>query len=235
MNRLASFNNNLSCYDFISPVCQNNSINIVSKFLSIKNINDNFHDNKNSDTPLITAIKSNNLDLVNLLIDFLNTVINLSNFNNHPPLIIAVEINMSETVSALINHPEFDSVESNVDYEFFICPNEKNILDLLISKTNINYQYNQSIIFSEEKRPFSVKDTILTYAVNQKMDIKIDLIISHPKFDPIKSHLNEVIFNSISQIEIFKKLFQINKDVTIISFDGNDLINYNLLKYIFNS
>lgn len=111
----------------------------------------------------------------------------------------------------------------------------------MISKTNINYQYNQSVISLDTKTSFCITDTTLTYAVNQKMDMKIDLIISHPKFDPIKSHLNEAIFNSISNIEIFKKLFQINKDVNIMSFDGNDLIDYiliskeyNILQYIFS-
>lgn len=189
-----------------------NSVNFLSKLLNVEGINVNFQAGKTGDTPLITAIKNKYVNIVNLLIDFPNTDINLSNFYGQTPLIVAIQLNMTSIATSIINHPSFDPIKSNINFAFFIInTNNEEILNLLMSKESfdVNYQFDQSV-FIETNQSFSLIDTSLVLAIKQMQIKKANLIISHPKFDPIQSNIKEALFASINrnQKELFKNLFE---------------------------
>lgn len=70
-------------------------------------------------------------------------------------------------------------------------------------------------------------ETTLTFAVRQNQINKFNMIISNPKFDPIKSNIKDALFASIlsPQTEMLTKLLKFIKDVNIESQSNTSLFD----------
>ncbi|KAK8880499.1 hypothetical protein M9Y10_003175 [Tritrichomonas musculus] len=135
---------------------------------------------------------------------------------------------MADVVLSLINHPKFDPDDSNLNLAFLISKDNQTILNYLYSNKSldINYLEKCSIVHPfDSNTKISLIETNLTFAVRENQMIKFNLIISHPSFDPTKSHLNNALLPSISssKTEITNKLLDHVQDVNIQFSNGKTL------------
>ena len=184
-----------------------NDIKIVRRLLELNKINVNLYSPRNGNTPLTHAISKNFVEIAKMLIEYPDTNINMKNCSLQSPLLIAVKNNLKDIVSLLVQNKKFDPEESELDYAFAISDGE--ISNQLISVEGLDVNYKFESYFFE---------TSLFHANISNNYEKIELIISHKSFDPIKSQANELIFSDFIKVneKFFKKNFdKFVKDVNI--------------------
>ena len=171
------------------------SIEIVKTLLSIPRINLNCA--LNGETILVYSLKKDNYRIAKLLIQDERTDINIAK-NEESPLVIAAKKRKTDIIDLLINNPTFDERANLLDYAFYISDNEisKQLYSLKSLDVNFYYESHQTTLLKE------------VYDNNEE---KVDLIINHPSFDKIKSHLTMAIMVSIKKknIKIFGKLLRV--------------------------
>ena len=184
-----------------------NNIEMVKTFLSIPKINLNYA--LNGKTILVYSLNNDKFEIAKLLIQDERTDINICH-NEDSPLVIAAKKRKTDIISLLINNPKFDERANLLDYAFYISNNEISKQLYSLKTLDVNFYYA------------SLNQTALEKEVYYNNEEKIDLIINHPSFDKIKSHLAIAIMVSIKKknINIFRKLLQvINNNVNIYVTD----------------
>lgn len=259
LKRLIQIKNiDLNCssnkYTLLSYACETNEIEMVSMLIAANQIDVNSYAPKSGKTPLMISIENKNIEISKLLIKLPKTNINIRNYNRKTALIIAVEKNLEEIVDLIINNEKFDPEESLLDSAFSIStgPISKQLFSL--SNLNVNYKFvdidevcsqydnnnnnndNMYYMFipdipDEDEMDIYSFETSLIHAVNKNDQTKIDLIINHPSFDPVKSQVKSALFASVKKgnINIFKTLLSIlNNDVNILSQTQESLFSYSI-------
>lgn len=237
VNKVLQFNDKPSFINQISKdgsalniSVSNNDTEIVQRLLKLAKINVNSYEQENGNTPLLTAIMNKNIDIAKTLIEYPQTNVNLKNNISQSALVIAVENKLDEIVSLLINNERFDYDESDLDYAFYISYGK--IAEQLISVKGLDVNYkNESFLF----------ETALYHSYLQSDLNKIEMIISHHSFDPIKSRIKELILcdfiNKNTEFvmkHIDKFLYDVNaslKGVSLFTFCAKNS-NFEILKEI---
>lgn len=223
LNRLVRIENvDLNIYtenvDLLIRAIELNEIELVKYLLSKEEVDVNSFSGRNFITPLEYAIKSRNDEVAKLLIETPRCNINLNDSNLYSPLNYAVNMNNSKIVKLLVNNEKFDPIESNINTAFIYTNNYEILLDL--SK------------FKELDVNDSIFNSTLMNAISQNDIKKIELIISHPSFNKVKSNLFECLCVSISteNVEVFKKLFKLY-DNQLCFINENTGDDFNVLIY----
>ena len=256
LKRLIQIKNiNLNCYSkkytLLSYACETNEIEMVSMLIKEDQIDVNFYAPKNGKTPLMISIENENIEIAKLLIKLPKTNINIRSYHRKTALIIAVEKNLEEIVELIINNEKFEPEESLLGSAFAISEGQISKQLFSLSSLNVNYkfidkddignQYNEfddrimglwalEIPDKDKMDPYSF-ETSLIRAVNKNDLEKINQIINHPSFDPIKSQIKGALFASVKNknINIFRSLLsKLNNDVNIYSQAQESLFSYSI-------
>ncbi|KAK8840572.1 hypothetical protein M9Y10_030782 [Tritrichomonas musculus] len=217
---------------FLTYACKINEIDLIKILLKSDNIDVNLYDTESGNTPLMIAIENKNSEIAQFLIEFPQTNINLKNYANNTALTLAVNKEMKEIVSLLLNNERFNPTESCINYAFFISNVEIALQLISVKELDVNARFDamkanhwSSSQWKQEIEP----TTSLLHSIPNNNTQKVDIIINHPTFDPIKSQLKMALFKSIDQNkgEIFKKLLKlVNNDVNIYNQNGDSLFLY---------
>ena len=200
-------------YTFLLYSCEIGEIEIVKMLLEMDNIDVNAYSHDDGNTPLITSIIYNNVDIALLLINDKRTDINLNNFNDETALTIAVQDKLTKVVSFLIKNEKFDPDKSHLNFAFYESFGKISTQLSSLKSLDVNYYYNNQ--------------TTLTNAVNNYNYEKIDLIVNHPSFDKDKSQFKKAVSILIqrSNIKEFKNIFNALKFDINISIDSRSILS----------
>ena len=224
-------------------ICSNKNIDIklVQIFLNFDDFDINIFSPKNGNTPLISALKEERVDIAELLINDPRTNINMTNYVYESALIIASQKQYVEIVKLLVNNPRFDPIESRADYAFTISNDE--IFDILLSlnlfdvncviinpkrsRNGNSWGYN----WDDSSTLFRSEETALTQAAKRSNLAGFEHIIKHPTFDKNKSKLSKSIHLLMSSIkkENVRNFLNILKDNNLINEFFNDTESFQQL------
>ena len=201
---------------------KNIDIKLIQTFINDDKFDLSSFSPKTGNTPLISVLKEERIDIAKLLINNPRTNINITNYQHESALIIAVQKQYTEIVKLLINDPRFDPIESRADYAFIISKDE--ISDILLSM-NL-FDVNCIIIDSQRSRSgwgggstsFKSEETALMKAARSSNLTRFEHIIKHPTFDKNKSKLNksiDIFMNTIKK-ENIRDFLNVLKDNNLI-------------------
>lgn len=216
-----NLNYHLNSSTLLTYACERNYKEIVSILLNDFNCDANFCLPESGRTALMISIEKEKDEIAELLIQSPRTNVNQKDHLENSALTIAVDKDSSYIVNLIINSKSFDPKLSFLDYAFMISKGEVSIQLSKIKDLNVNYYYDDGFLhhnkFMKEDQ-ISFTGTSLIYAVNEKDEQKIDLIVQHPSFNRTKSQIKKAIFKAVKDhnFSIFKKLLPfINDDVNI--------------------
>ena len=254
-NRLFQIQNiDLNCrankYTLLTYACETGQIDLVTMLIKSGKVNVNSYAPTNGNTPLMIAIQNDHIDIAKLLIELPSTDINLRNYNRQTALTIAVEKDKPDIVCLIVNNKKFDPEESLLDYAFFKSGGKiaEQLFELSFLDVNYkfihpkdknqegnNYQFNMYTNHIKEtiknKSTLYLFETTLIHAVINNDIQKIDLIIKHPSFNPIKSQVKVAMFASVNtkNLNVFRTLLSIvGNDVNIRSQSEETLLSYSI-------
>lgn len=219
-------NLNFSNESFLLFACKKNEIELANILLKSENIDVNLYEPIFGYSPLMTAIMNKNLEIAKLLLSHPQIDLNFKNNKMQTAFIIAVNEKVQEIIPLLLNHEKFDPEESDIGYAFYIS--EGPIMKQLINCKYIDVNY--TVIHQEKNNQYvdifakkNLFETTLMHSISQRNLEKIDLILEHPTFDPVKSQIKQAIFDvsSMTNIEIFKRIWKyLNNDVNLSTPNG---------------
>ena len=243
-------------YSLFSYACQANEIDIIKMLIQNEKVDVNSYAPADGNTPLIISILNNHIEVAKLLIECERTNLNMRNYENDTALTLAVRKKLPELVDIIISNKKFDPFESNLDLAFFESDTEIAKKLITINELDVNYRKislqsdrkkttnttertskfvssrlknarSSKMIYLDEVKSSNFITTPLISAVSRSNSEKIDLIINHPSFDPIKSLVKNAIFITCNRQDTdeFNKLVKLNNnDVNIVSELGTTLL-----------
>ena len=128
--------------------------------------------NDNGDSVLHLAILLDDLEFADSILKNSNTDINMRNYNEKTPLVIAAQKNHISIVDYILNDKRFDADESNFNYAFYCSKGE-----VLTHFASSKYFDANSYIPTIPLKSLEIDDSLLNKAI-QKHDL--DMIKNHP-------------------------------------------------------
>ena len=146
---------------------------------------------------------------------------------------MAVQNKSSKVIDMIVNNGKYDPKGSCLDYAFYLSDFEIAKQLILVNGLDVNYNLNSY-------------ETSLKKAIELGSFKKVEMIIHHPTFDPVKLQVKLAILEAVEKhsVGIFNILLSlINNVVNIISPEGNSLLvaasqrnaNYNIYQIITNT
>lgn len=217
--------------DFYSPLMMNACVSrnkiIVKKLLKIKNMDVNLYSPKDGNTPLIFALNNENFEIAELLIRFPKTNVNQRNYKKQTALTIAASLKAEKIVNLIINNEKFDPEESNANVAFFNSSGKIARQLWSIKNLNVNSILVPYVYIRKNRNEKGLKSCLMSAIMNKDYN-KVDLILTHPSFNPGKSQLKLCFVDLIKSFnaELFRKFIKLVDNEVNILLDNKSLLYY---------
>jgi ankyrin repeat protein len=199
---------------------------LMRELLKVTAVNSNVYD-RGGNTVLMYCAEYGNLEGIKLLTKETRTNLNCRNFQQATAFSIAASRSHKEIVQYLVKCPGFDPEKSNAQLALILAsPERDDIIQLILA---LDFDINKSVCKWSFRSDRQRQITPLTSAVQRNAPTLIRQIITHRRFDAMKSSVDHAMFAAVKlmNVTIFQSLLPlVHHDVNFRNSSNESLLTY---------